>query len=84
MVEGPSKYVAQALYDWIPRLIQKVEPWLSEEIPKGVRWRPEVARALEETNFQYYMRYAENQGEAWLNFEAGALSKSSRFNKILA
>src|SRR5262249_2551400 len=71
-----SNYVAKTLYEWIPRVIQNVEPWLSEEIPKGVRWSPEIAKALDETKFGVFCVTPENQGEPWLNFEAGALSKT--------
>ena len=71
-----SKYVARALYDWIPHVIQKAEPWLSEEIPKGVRWSAEVADALEKSQFGLVCLTPENQSEMWLNFEAGALAKS--------
>jgi hypothetical protein len=70
-----SNYVAKALYEWVPRVIQTVRPWLSEEMPKGVRWSPQIAKALEDTNFGVVCVTPENRGEAWLNFEAGALSK---------
>jgi len=74
---GRSNYVANTLNEWIPRVIQNVKPWLSEEaIPKGVRWSPEIATALGETKFGVFCVTPENQGEAWINFEAGALSKS--------
>jgi hypothetical protein len=36
-----SNYVARILYEWIPNVIQNVRPWISEEIPKGVRWSPD-------------------------------------------
>jgi TIR domain len=79
-----SNYVAKTLYEWIPRVIQTVQPWLSEEMPKGVRWSPEIAKALEETNFGVVCVTPENQGEAWLNFEAGALSKTLANAKVCA
>ena len=71
-----SNYVAKTLNEWIPHVIQNVEPWLSEEMPKGVRWSPEIAKALDETKFGVFCVTPENQGEPWLNFEAGALSKT--------
>jgi len=71
-----SLHVAKALYDWIPGVIQKVEPWLSAEIPKGIRWNAEVAKELDNSNFGIVCVTPENQAEPWLNFEAGALAKS--------
>ena len=58
-----SKYVARALYEWIPRVIQNVEPWLSAEMPKGVKWSPEIAKALDETKFGVFCVTPENQGQ---------------------
>ena len=71
-----SKYVARFLYKWVGSVNHFVEPWLSEEMPKGVRWSPEMAKALDETKFGIFCVTPENQSEPWLNFEAGALSKT--------
>jgi len=71
-----SHYVAKTLYDWIGNVNHFVNPWLSEEIPKGARWSPEVAKALDETKFGIFCVTPENQSEPWLNFEAGAISKT--------
>lgn len=71
-----SKYVANFFYGWVANVNQLVEPWLSEEMPKGVRWSPEIAKTLDETRFGVFCVTPENQSEPWLNFEAGALSKT--------
>lgn len=48
----------------------------SEDIPKGKRWSPKVAGELEVTHAGIICLVPGNINEPWLNFEAGALSKS--------
>ena len=52
-----SKQVARALFEWIPCVIQAVKPWMSEQIAKGARWSPEIAKELEETRFGIVLPY---------------------------
>jgi hypothetical protein len=75
---GPlSRYIAEALRDWLPSVLQAVEPYVStEDIYKGARWNIEVARELEVANYGILCLTADNIKAPWLNFEAGALSKS--------
>ncbi|HXQ39553.1 MAG TPA: hypothetical protein VN843_36480, partial [Anaerolineales bacterium] len=42
-----SQIVAEGLQNWLSQVIQAVEPWLSADIDKGLRWGPEVANRLE-------------------------------------
>ena len=45
-----SKDLAEILRDWIPSVIQEVEPFMSsEDIEKGVRWNMDIAKQLEES-----------------------------------
>ncbi|HEX8265309.1 MAG TPA: hypothetical protein VF596_07770 [Pyrinomonadaceae bacterium] len=47
-----SHQVAQALFSWLPKVIQTIEPFLSSEnIESGSRWHTEIASQLESTNF---------------------------------
>src|SRR5215216_5919033 len=72
-----SKAVADALYNWLPTIIQSVETWMSEHnIDKGTRGIPEISRNLEQTHFGIICLTPENLNAPWLLFEAGALSKS--------
>ena len=71
-----SKAVAQALRDWLPNVIQAVEPWMSEaDIAKGARWTLDMARELDETRVGIICLTPENLNAPWILFEAGALSK---------
>lgn len=72
-----SKAIAQALYEWLPYIDTRFEPWMSEiDIRKGTSGRREIAEKLEERDFGIICLTPENTEEPWLNFEAGALSKN--------
>lgn len=74
---GPrSKSTAERLADWLPNLIQAVDPWISTDIAKGARWGAEIAGRLEKTKVGIICLNRENLNEAWILFEAGALSKT--------
>ena len=71
-----SQKVAEALNVWLPAVIQTVRPFVSSDTSKGARWHDVVARELEDSNFGVLCITSENVYRPWLNFEAGALSKS--------
>ena len=67
-----------ALRDWLPNVIQTIEPWLSsEDIPYGDRWQGVISTALEEVRAGIICLTRENLGAIWLTFEAGALAKAN-------
>ncbi|MBU0718477.1 MAG: toll/interleukin-1 receptor domain-containing protein, partial [Planctomycetes bacterium] len=71
-----SRQVAELLRDWLPKVIQVLEPWMSkEDIDAGKKWGPEVAKNLEEAKFGILCMTPENLESTWIHFEAGALSK---------
>jgi hypothetical protein len=73
-----SHKVACILYDWLPKVIQYTRPYLSsEDIEKGERWLPSLAAELERSEFGITCLTKTNTDAAWLNFEAGALSKGT-------
>ena len=75
---GPrSRYVAETLRGWLPKVVQSVRPWMSEEdISAGSRWSNDVSKELSQSNFGIICVTLENQSNPWLLFEAGALSKT--------
>lgn len=78
-----SKHVARALRDWLPRVNQFVEPWLSEsDIGKGSDWLLELRKQLEKTYFGIVCLTPENLENPWMHFETGALAKNVTSSKV--
>lgn len=72
-----SHNVACALRDWLPSVLQQVDPWVSsEDIDKGARWINEIGDKLETAEFGIICLVPGNLREPWINFETGAMSKS--------
>jgi hypothetical protein len=73
----PSRTVASALRDWIPDVIQAIEPWMSDtDLEAGAKWSDRIQRELNETKFGIVCVTPENMQSGWLLFEAGALAKT--------
>lgn len=71
-----SRFIAEELRDWLPKVIQSLKPWMSDkDLGKGARWNAEMAAKLETCSFGVICLTQENVTEPWINFEAGALSK---------
>ena len=70
-----SRAVAEVFRDWLPKVIQALEPWISPDIGKGERWGGEIANRLEKVRVGILCLTAENLTAPWLLFEAGAISK---------
>jgi TIR domain len=72
-----SAALAHALREWLPTVIQAVEPWMSEsDIEQGSRWSPEIATQLEQAHVGIICLTPDNVLSPSLHFEAGALSKA--------
>lgn len=75
--EERSRVVAENLRDWLKRVIQQLRPFLStQDIRAGQRWQSEISGQLSETKFGILCLTKENLDSQWINFEAGALSKT--------
>jgi hypothetical protein len=71
-----SRAVAEALNDWLKRVIQAVKPFYSPDIEKGAKWSNEIDNALEGTKFGIICLTPDNLHSTWVHYEAGALSKT--------
>ncbi len=72
-----SHQVAIAFREWLPSVVQMLEPYVSsEDIEKGARWSTDIAKELQEAKYGVVCVTKQNLNEPWLLFEAGALSKT--------
>jgi len=72
-----SHKIAVELRDWLPYVIQSIQPYVSsEDIDKGTRWSIDIAKELEDSSFGILCVTPQNLEAPWINFEAGALSKA--------
>jgi Ricin-type beta-trefoil lectin domain-like/TIR domain len=71
-----SKKVAKGLYDWLPDVLQVVQPWMStSDIAKGKDFTHALWQQLAKSNFGVLCLTKENCRSPWILFEAGALGK---------
>lgn len=71
-----SRAVADTLNEYIPQIIQAVEPWMSSEMEKGKPWMEQISSQLEECRVGIICLTKENLESPWLCFEAGAIFKT--------
>lgn len=72
-----SRTIATAIADWLPKVFQGLEVFVSDEsIHAGASWGSVLTKALDECRFGVICLTPENLGSLWLMFEAGALSKA--------
>jgi hypothetical protein len=83
---GPrSKAVAEAIRQWLPKVVQSARPWMSgEDISAGARWLTDVSSMLNNAKVGIICITPENQHNPWLLFEAGALSRTLDQTKVCA
>jgi hypothetical protein len=70
-----SQEVAKELGTWTKKVIQSVDPWVSSDMERGVKWMAELGKNLDEHSIGILCVTPGNMRAPWLNFEAGALSK---------
>jgi TIR domain len=79
-----SQRLAEALYEWVPMVLQSVDPWLSQtDIAAGERWADKIAKELEVCSFGIICLTQENIVSPWILFEAGALAKNMQKGRVI-
>lgn len=78
-----SRAVAELLRWWIPNVVQDADVYVSsQDIAKGERWLGNVGTNLSDHDFGLVVVTPENLNAPWIQFEAGALSKSVKSRVI--
>lgn len=78
-----SHSVACLFRDWLPNILQYVDPYVSsEDIDKGARWSSDIAKELEQSFFGILIVTKDNHEAPWITFEAGALSKMLEKSRV--
>lgn len=78
-----SKQVAQLLNDWLPRVVQSLNPWIStRDIDKGSLWSEVIGDQLKGMTTGIICLTKENKERPWILFEAGALAKGLSSNRV--
>ena len=67
--------VASALHEWLPYILQPVQPFLSSDISKGDRWGEALEKELRDAQYGIICITPYNLHKPWMNFEAGTLSR---------
>lgn len=71
-----SKFIAEALSNWLEQVLQAAEPWISTGIEKGRRFSDEISDKLKESKVAIICLTNDNLDSKWIHFEAGAIAKT--------
>lgn len=78
-----SRALAGILHKWLPATLQAVQPYFTpDDIAKGARWFPEIAKELDASRIGLLCLTADNLTAPWMMFEAGALAKSLEKSRV--
>jgi len=69
-----SKHIAETFRDWMRRVLQATEPWISTHIDKGLVWDNEISKNLNESRIGILCLTSDNLDSTYLHYEAGAIS----------
>lgn len=79
-----SKVIALAFREYLPKMLQAVEPFMSDvDIAKGARPLNVIADELKSTKVGIVFVTAANALTPWINYEAGAISKTVKDDSLV-
>jgi hypothetical protein len=79
-----SRMIAEELRDWLPTIVQSLEPFIStQDVPVGGRGLNVLASQLQDCSFGILCLTQENKQGPWIHFEAGALSKVIEASRVV-
>jgi hypothetical protein len=72
-----SKQLGDAIRQWLPSALQFVKPYFTpSDVDKGARWVNEISKELSTSAFGIIVLMPDNLRKPWINFEAGAISRT--------
>ncbi|OMF04026.1 hypothetical protein BK129_18885 [Paenibacillus amylolyticus] len=72
-----SRQLAAIFKEWLPNVLQYADPYMSaKDISLGEMWNNNIRNNLEESVFGLIFVTPTNINAPWINYEAGALSKT--------
>lgn len=72
-----SKALAEKFRDWLPLVLQDLDPFMSnKDLLLGSRWNESINKHLDSSSVGLLLVTPENISSPWLNYEAGALTKT--------
>jgi predicted hydrocarbon binding protein len=78
-----SHSIAELLQEWLPSVIQTIEPFIStDSIEKGSRWGAQLSAGLSSSGFGLICLTQDNLQSPWMTFEAGALSEGLSSDRV--
>lgn len=69
-----SRMIAEAFRDWLPLMLQALEPWISTDIEKGGVWDKNIQEALVKSRVCIICLTKENLDSVYIHYEAGAIA----------
>ncbi len=78
-----AKKVGQELSNWLPNILQNVEPYFSpDSLEKGIGWYENISDNLKDAKVGIICISKSNIDSPWLLFEAGALANKLVTSKV--
>ena len=71
-----SRDIALIFSKWLPKVLQFVKPYYSEDMDKGIKWFNDIINGLKDSKIGIIILTPDNLNSKWIMFEAGAISNA--------